>query len=753
MSRVVFSQWIALVVIVASSIISVFAEDRASAKIEPEAVSGKLGGVEELTRRVSGSVVTVESGIEQGRGRGVGSGFVISADGLIATNLHVIGQGKTVTIRFDDGHEYEATHIHASDRKLDLAIVRIDPEDDHDLVPFELGKREDLEQGAEVVAYGNPQGFAFSVVTGVVSAWREIEGREMMQIAIPVEQGNSGGPVVDRLGKVHGIMTMKSVITENLGFAAKAEDLQLLLDSPNPVPMNDWITIGALDPKRWETVMGADWSQRGGTIQVREAGTGFGGRSLCIAKAEPEGETYEVEVEVRLDDEAGAAGLVFCSDGSDVHYGFYPTGGKLRLTRFDGPVVYTWTILQDAEHAAYRKKDWNRLRVHVEAERLRCYVNEELVFDSPDTGLRGGQVGLAKFRQTQADFRGFRVGRNLQQPINDELASRVREQVQRLSAADPERAPDLATVVEDLAAEPDGGAAILSEQIRAMESAAAELRSLQAKAHQLRVGVAIKAELDRGKDVSVLKAALLVAKLDQPRLDIDSYLEVISGLGREFTEQLPKELTAPEILDSLSVFLFEKQGFHGSRFDYYNPANSYLNQVLDDREGIPITLSILYIDLARRAGVDDVFGVPLPTYFVVGHRGSEDDDLPALIDVYGGGVRMTIQEAQKMVIQNGGGLLTDADFAAADAKAIIQRMLANLTGLALESDDPATAMPYLDTVLLIDNEAYRERFSRSLLRYREGDEKGCREDIEILIEQQPPGMDLRELQRLLDRLP
>ncbi len=76
-------------------------------------------------------------------------------------------------------------------------------------------------------------------------------------------------------------------------------------------------------------------------------GMGFGGRSLCLSTAEAPEPPFEVAVSVKLDDEAGAAGLVFAADGGDKHYGFYPSAGKLRLTRFDGPDVLTWTILSD----------------------------------------------------------------------------------------------------------------------------------------------------------------------------------------------------------------------------------------------------------------------------------------------------------------------------------------------------------------------------------------------------------------------
>ena len=81
------------------------------------------------------------------------------------------------------------------------------------------------------------------------------------------------------------------------------------------------------------------------------SGTGFGGRaSVPVAAAASRG-TFEIAVSVKLDHEEGAAGLVFCADGGDVHYGFYPSNGKLRFSRFDGPDVYSWAVLAEVKNA------------------------------------------------------------------------------------------------------------------------------------------------------------------------------------------------------------------------------------------------------------------------------------------------------------------------------------------------------------------------------------------------------------------
>src|SRR5262249_61041500 len=146
-----------------------------------------------------------------------------------------------------------------------------------------------------------------------------------------VEGGNSGVPLVDLEGRVHGIITMKSAVTENLGFAVPITPTKPLLAKPNPVAMAKWLTIGALDPEDWQTLLGSRWRQRAGRIIVEGYGFGFGGRSLCLSKRPAPEVPFELQVTVKLDDEAGAAGLVFHADGGGKHYGFYPTRGGRRL--------------------------------------------------------------------------------------------------------------------------------------------------------------------------------------------------------------------------------------------------------------------------------------------------------------------------------------------------------------------------------------------------------------------------------------
>src|SRR5205814_5384115 len=141
----------------------------------------------------------------------------------------------------------------------------------------------------------------------------------------------------------------------------------------------------------------------------------------------------------------------------------------------------------------------------------------------------------------------------------------------------------------------------------------------------------------------LIHAALLLAKADNEEVDVDAYRAEVDRMAKKAAEGLPKDATDEAKLKCLNTFFFEKRGFHGSRGNYYHRSNSYLNEVIDDREGLPITLSVLYAELARRVGLK-VVGVALPGHFVVKHVPAKGDE--QLIDVFEGGVPLSRADAE-----------------------------------------------------------------------------------------------------------
>jgi serine protease Do len=714
---------------------------------KPLPVDLEQKSVTELAEQAKKSIAVLLYTGREGKQIGLGTGFVVG-DGLIATNLHVIGEGRPITVRLADGKTYEATAVHASDRKLDLAIVRIAAKG---LAPLPLGNDKTLKTGQPLVALGHPRGLEHSVVTGVLSGRRDVDGLAMLQLAIPIEEGNSGGPVLDRNGRVVGIVTMRSLVTSNLGFAVPVSALKTLLDRPNSVPMEQWRTLGALDKTDWKVLIAGRWRQRAGRIVADGVGAGFGGRTVCLWQHAPPAVPFEIAVTLKLDNEAGAAGLIFGGDANGRHYGFYPTGGKLRLTRFDGPDVYSWQILKDAPHAAYRPGMWNTLKVRIEKDRVLCHVNGQLVVELDRPDYFGNMVGLAKFRQTVAEFKRFQVGKTVGTPV---AGPELRATLEKALAALPKGASPTAKDVQPLLKHPVEGAALLRDKARDLEEQAVRLRQLAVTLHQERC----LAELTRllsapDKDVDLLRAALLVARLDNEELDVDAYVHEVARMAKLIAGKFAKDATPSDKLAVLNRFLFAERGFHGSRAEYYARSNSYVNEVIDDREGLPLTLSVLYMELARRLGLP-VVGVGLPGHFVARFEPAGGPN--QLIDVYEGAKVMSAKDAEKKVLDITGEPARASDFKAVPKKAIVARILHNLLRAAQREKDSDGMLRYLDGIMAIDADAHRDRMLRAVLRYQSGQRDGARADCEYLLEREPAELDIdrvRELHRLLKETP
>lgn len=714
------------------------------------------GRIETLTERSLPSLVAITHLGRDGKVRGTGTGFIISADGLIATNLHVIGDARPIQVELHDGKTYDVSEVHAWDRRADIAIIKIDAKGK--LQPLPIGNSEDIKQGQPIVAFGNPRGLQFSVVNGVVSAIRKLEEEftveggipdfPMIQVAMPIEMGNSGGPIVSLEGKVLGIVTIKSLVTPNLGFATPVNILKPMIERPNPVPIENWLTIGNLDPNQWNPVMGGEWRQHAGVITADGYGSGFGGRTLCLSERSVPMPPYDLAVKVRLDDEGGAAGLAFAADGGETHYGFYPSNGQLRLTKFQGPDIYSWKILRQVATDAYHPGEWNHLRVRVESDKIICYVNGEKIMEVEDDAIQGGKAGVCRFRKPASRFKNFSIGPDLsEKPVPKELLAKLSTQINSYSRNGGDRSKVAAALANNV----NPSRKLLDKKAGELEARALELRQLNQILHETDIQQKIINILSgKENEINLLEAGLLIAKLDNPELDVGGYLLEFDHLAAAARQTLSEEFSDLEKIKQLGHFLFQENGFHGSRGEYYHHSNSYLNEVLDDREGIPITLSIIYIELARLLDLPHVYGVPLPGHFVVAYRAPTNE--LHLFDPFEGGKSLSKKEAADLVKNTTGQALEERSLAPASKRSIILRMLNNLINLEINGKDPTKALPYLDLLLAIDPTLAPERFERSRVRFQADDHQGAIKDLQWLIDNGPPGVNIGLIRQLLDRL-
>ena len=726
-------------------------ESNSSRLTELELAKRDAKDFKNLASLIKPSVVVIESVDRNGYEGGRGTGFVVREDGVIATNFHVIGEHRDFSIRFSDGRTFRPRSILAIDRDRDLALVKIDAKK---LPVLKLGNSRDLIPGQAVLSIGNPLGYEHSVSRGVIAAIRELEfgdGRPMVQVAIPIEPGSSGSPALDLNGNVIAILSIKS--GGAMGFGVPVNELKRLLGETNPIPMQKWLTIGALDELEWKPVMNGSWKQRAGIITASGLGNGFGGRMLCLNQTKFPDLPFEIEVEVQLEDESGAAGLVFHADGKDRHFGFYPTNGSLRLTRFEGPNVFSWTILQTISSDAYKFNKWNRLRVRLEENgRLICSVNDEVVIDLLDHGLDSGQVGLCKFREPTARFRFFRISKRFpQSKVTPAFSNQVRKLVRPLlhrDSLDPREVDELVNM-----GNPTPQA--LRDHAMDLEKKAKEIKRLAKEVRERLVIEELAKSLrneERGT-VDLLRSALLIARLDNENFDLDSYLEKADRLANKIKKSFGKSSSGEEKLIVLVRQLFDEMGFHGSTLDYHHRSNSYMNEVMDDREGLPITLSILLIELANRLDLP-VSGLGLPGHFMAIYREDipvENSDKPKakelLIDSFGGKI-VSREEASRIT----GVPLKEEDFEPVSHRDIITRMLRNLIQSAEREEDSLARLRYVDAIIAIDPDDRYTRAMRAMIHYGEGRFTDALIDIEFLIEKNPNAPELDPLKVLRRRL-
>lgn len=297
---------------------------------------------------------------------------------------------------------------------------------------------------------------------------------------------------------------------------------------------------------------------------------------------------------------------------------------------------------------------------------------------------------------------------------------------------------------------PLAGAALLRERARDLDAQATHLRKLAQALHQERCLTELTGLLKAAdKDTDLLRAALVVARLDNEELDADPYVREVDRMAKQVRDAAGAKAPPQKRLAALNEFLFKKSGFHGSRSEYYARANSYLNEVIDDREGLPLTLSVLYMELARRLDLP-VVGVGMPGHFIVRYEPAGGPQ--QLIDVYEGGKFITDKEAADKVLGITGEKLRPGDLDAVSKKAIVTRLLHNLLGAARREKDADGMLRYLDALVTLDPDAHSERMVRAVLRYQAGQHNRALADCDYLLEREPAEIDLgrvRQLQRML----
>ena len=253
-------------------------------------------------------------------------------------------------------------------------------------------------------------------------------------------------------------------------------------------------------------------------------------------------------------------------------------------------------------------------------------------------------------------------------------------------------------------------------------------------------------------EIDLTLGTLALARVEYPDLIADHHVEQLDELAaRSGTAGMEDPLRA---LHRLREFLFDEEGFRGNADDYYDPANSCLNQVLDRKLGIPITLSVLMMEVGRRVGLR-LHGVGLPGHFVVGATvGTES----VLLDPFDGGTVLTQETAADVVARAVGRrvTLTAEHFAPVTKRHVLVRMLANLKGAYVRREEWAKGLAIVDRLLVLDAESSTFIRDRGSLLVKLGDLMRGAAEWERYLNAHPQAADAdkikRELRRVRQRL-
>jgi regulator of sirC expression with transglutaminase-like and TPR domain len=203
-------------------------------------------------------------------------------------------------------------------------------------------------------------------------------------------------------------------------------------------------------------------------------------------------------------------------------------------------------------------------------------------------------------------------------------------------------------------------------------------------------------EIDRAdREINLAKAALYVAQIEEPDLDLDRYLELLDTMATEVAQKLPQTRYPLKTIQTINQYLYTEHNFRGNEQDYYNPKNSFLNDVLDLQTGIPLTLAIVYLEIAKRIDFPMV-GIGMPGHFLI-RPDFEDSEI--FVDAFDRGEILFAEDCRQKLMniyQQDVPILPPEILQPVTNRQILFRMLNNLQSIYLNQ-------PNFDKALMIKN--------------------------------------------------
>ncbi|WPB74497.1 transglutaminase-like domain-containing protein [Archangium violaceum] len=241
-------------------------------------------------------------------------------------------------------------------------------------------------------------------------------------------------------------------------------------------------------------------------------------------------------------------------------------------------------------------------------------------------------------------------------------------------------------------------------------------------------------------------AALAIATLNRPELDTSAYLHTLDALAARVQLEMERHTGHGEVLAGLTALrhvLADIEGFRGNEDDYQAPENSFLDQVLEQKVGLPITLSVVYLEVARRAGIP-LYGVPFPGHFLVACSAG---DHKLVVDPYHGGEILTEEGCKELLERVAPQLrFNPSMLAPAPVELITYRMLSNLRRVYLERDESERGLAVVDLLLMLAPNHPGELRTRASLLANLGAYRAALKDVERCLELSPEAPDRDRLE-------
>ena len=247
------------------------------------------------------------------------------------------------------------------------------------------------------------------------------------------------------------------------------------------------------------------------------------------------------------------------------------------------------------------------------------------------------------------------------------------------------------------------------------------------------------------EEIDLARTALLISAIEAPQLDPAQHLGALDSLAAAAGRRLGGQREPLAGVNTISQYLFDEVGFRGNQEDYYDPRNSYLDQVLQRRLGIPITLSLVYIEVARRLGIP-LTAIGMPGHLLVRHRDSTD----LFIDPFFGGILLSQEEcAQRLRDIAGPATPWDPSYLTPiGPREFIARMLRNLKGIYLQQGDFRRVLPFLDHLVVWQPQAEHERRDRGMVHFQLEQYREALEDLEWCLDRGGSDREAASIRRL-----